>query len=250
MPKRKAKKLTDKDFRDLLLARLERIGSEEHPTIGEPCPKELLRGPNQHDKCVSVWVDMSFKTEDIRGALISFYNGRGNKVGAYVLNNSEAAENEDPLLTFGTSIAMVVSFGLTSAIYLPADNVLESIQALGVADLEYYGDNDKEISRLSKKPSMKWVTCLTGATKPTLLERVTFTASSSLVLVPYSAVTNDSNNICPEEDKMVLVFNYTSDPAILGKAILQRALVALSREEAKLHPDGKYHGERAKWADV
>ena len=130
-------------------------------------------------------------------------------------------------------MAKVVSFGLTSALYLPADNVLESIQALGVADLEYYGDNDKEISRLSKKPSMKWVTCLTGATKPTLLERVTFTVSSSLVPVPYSAVTNDSNNIRPEEDKMVSVFNYTSDPATLGKAILQRALVALSREEAK-----------------
>ncbi len=97
---------------------------------------------------------------------------------------------------------------------------------------------------------MKWVCCLTGATKPTLLKRITFTVSSSLVLVPYSAVTNDSNNICPEDDKMVSVFNYTTDPATLGKAILQRALCALSREEAKLHPDGKYHGERAKWADV
>lgn len=193
---------------------------------------------------------MSFKTEDIRGALISFYNGRGNKVGAYIPNISDEVENEEPALKFGTSIAKVVSFGLTNAMYLPADNLVDSIIALGVEDLEYYGDNDKEISRLSKKPSMKWVCCLTGATKPTLLERITFTVSSSLVLVPYSAVTNDSNNICPEEDKMVSVFNYTTDPTTLGKAILQRALYALSREEAKLHPDGKYHGERAKWADV
>lgn len=250
MPKRKAKKLTDKDYRELLLARLERIGNEEHPTIGVPCPIELRKGTNQYDKCVSVYVDMSFKTEEYRGALVTFCNGRGNNVGAYIPHISDEAADAEVNSAFGTSIAKVVSFGLTSAMYLHADDVFASVLALGIEDLEYFNDNDKEISRLSKKPSMKWVCCLTGATKPTLLAQITFTVSSSLILVPYSAVTNNSSSICPEEDEMVSVFNFMNDPSTLGKAILQRALVALSREEAKFHPDGKYHGERAKWADV
>jgi hypothetical protein len=49
-------------------------------------------------------------------------------------------------------------------------------------------------------------------------------------------------------DKCVLVKNYRTDLRTLGLAALQRARVALSREEANLHPDDAYHSARPKWS--
>jgi hypothetical protein len=245
-PKKKARKLTDKDFREALLARLERTGTTE-PLVGSECPKDSLKGFNSFDTSVSVRVDMSYRTEEIRGALVTFYNGRGNIVGAYVPNSGES------IAEFRINLAKVVCFGLDTAMKLPADDVPTSLTALGIPDLEYLAGN--EINKLEKKASMKWVTVATGATKPSLFETITFSAfTKSVAITPLSAVTNDSNNLCPENDKVVLVNNYnstdTDQQETLGKAILQRSILALSREEAKFHPDGKYHGERMKWADV
>jgi hypothetical protein len=70
----------------------------------------------------------------------------------------------------------------------------------------------------------------------------------AVVIRPISSVTNDSDNCKPEMDKCVLVKNYRTDRRTLGLAALQRARVALSREEANLHPDDAYHSARPKWS--
>jgi hypothetical protein len=241
-PKKKARKLTDKDFREALLARLERIGTTE-PLVGTECPKDSLKGFNSYDTSVSVRVDMSYRTEEIRGASVSFYNGRGNSVGAYLPNSGES------ITDFRINLAKIVCFGLDTAMRLPADDVPTSLAALEIPDLEF----GNEMTKVGNKASLKWVTVATGATKPTLFESITFSAfTKSVAITPISAVTNNSSNLCPENDKVVLFNNYNSETEqeTLGKAILQRSILALSREEAKFHPDGKYHGERMKWADV
>ena len=141
---------------------------------------------------------------------------------------------------FPSAIGQVVLFALTEALTIPADEL--TVERIGVTeDAELYGeDSSAELSKMKGKASVKSVLCKTGATiEPSVTD---------VLLIPLSGVTNDSWAFQPELDEMVVVPD-KHDVQLLGEAILQRAVVALSRDEAKLHPDVKYHGERRKWAD-
>jgi hypothetical protein len=119
--------------------------------------------------------------------------------------------------------------------------------------VEYFGEgktSGQERAKLSNKASMKQVSCT--KLRLSLLQTIGDLVGAhpnDILLAPISSVTQDSWKIVPEETSMVLVSSSESNIR-LGDAIRQRAILALSREEAKLHPDKKYHGEKRKWADV
>ena len=226
-PRKKQKKTSDKEYREILLARL---AAAEDPVVGTPAPAD----PEDYDGSCQIRLETSFKTGAIKGALLTFYNGRGRSVACYIDNNDNTEELQQ-------NIGKAAKFGVT-AVSIDADTLTGDL--IGIPDLQWFGDDEDDrlvASKLEKKPTMKWVTCHHKSAG------LVFTANQYR-LTPMSAITLDSWSLFPESDRCVLIEN--PDDALLGQAIMQRAMFALSREEAKFHPDPKYHGERRKWADV
>lgn len=228
-PKKKARKLTDKDFRQMLLDRIE---SADKEPIGTLYNEPMGFAENTSGGSTQIRVEMSIRTAAIRGALVSFYNGRGRLVSCYIAKDGDGED-------FPAAVGKAAKFGVETAMTLPADEL--TAEKIGIEGVEWYEDDPeraKEAGKLSSKGSMKHVSC--SATKNG--------GSYKYFLTPWSGITNDSWATVPEENQRVEIDG--DDELQLGKTILQRAVFALSREEAKLHPDGKYHGERRKWADV
>lgn len=183
-------------------------------------------------------VDISMKTGEIRGATVSFFNGRGGGNSVYI-PYSDGDE-------FPEKIGKVALFGLHEAMQHPADDLNGDL--LGVEGVEWLGNDEESLNRkltFGKKASIKTVYIRTGAIKDGHFDWMKDTPP--VLLMPVSDVANNTQMANPELDKCVVLRNYREDPITLGRAALQRAVLALSREEAKYHADDKYHGSR-KWA--
>mmetsp|Transcript_7948 Transcript_7948/g.16141 ORF Transcript_7948/g.16141 Transcript_7948/m.16141 type:complete len:241 (+) Transcript_7948:70-792(+) len=240
MPKRKAAKVGNKEFRALMFERMERIGNQE-PVIGEPIPQDALKGFNSFDQSASLTVDMSTRTGEFRSARVGFYNGRGNDCSVFI-PYSDGDE-------FPEAIGKAVVFGLHEAMQHPADELNADLIGITVEGVEWMGDDAESMAqkvKMSKKATNKRVSFLTGYVKDGHFDWLADTPP--VVIRPVSDVANNSLSVQPELDKCVMVRNYHDNLRELGAAGLQRVIFALSREEANLHPDGKYHGDR-KWAD-
>lgn len=98
----------------------------------------------------------------------------------------------------------------------------------------------KELGKEMNKGNMKWVTI-----------KLFKGGSARAIITPWSAMTNDSHAILPEKEEVVEVPEPmdAGRAGILGGAALQRCRLALSREEANLHPGDEYKASRPKWAD-
>lgn len=228
-PRKKQKKTSDKEYGEILVARL---AATEDPMIGTPAPAP--HETDSYDGSCQVRLETSFKTGTVKGALVTFYNGRGRSVACYIENNDNIEELQQ-------YIGKAAKFGVT-AMSIDADLLTGDL--VGIPGLQWFADDEDDrqaASKLDKKPTMKWVTC---RHKRTGLIRST----NQYLLIPTSAVTLDSWSAISETDRCISIDN--PDDVLLGQAVMQRAVFALSREEAKFHPDPKYHGERRKWADV
>lgn len=226
-PKRKAKAPTNKEIRETIEAR--QLDANEH-LIGTRC-EEVIASINNFDRISQVYIDMKLNTGEIKGVLICFYNGRGSMVGGY-LTNAEETEEE-----YHRKIGKLVKYGIDQSMLVPADECTD-VNHINIEGIEWLSPDEKQ--RLLKKASVKNVSCVTGALQQA--------PPNTILLTPWSCVTNNSNLDFPEKEHRVIIS--LDDEEILGKAILQRSVFAINREEAKYMIDRKYHGERAKWADV
>jgi hypothetical protein len=237
MPKRKAAKVGDKEFRAMMLERLDKIGTTE-PVLGEAIPQAAMKGFNCFDQSASLNIDMSVRTEEIRGATVSFFNGKGGGNSVFV----PYSDGDD----FAEKIGKVAIFGLHEAMTHPAEDL--NVDLLAVEGVEWLGnDEDSREKRMAfyKKASIKSVDIRTGAIKDGYFDWLK--DDPPVVIMPISNKANTTMSVQPELDKCVVLRDYRTNSVALGKAALQRAILALSREEANLHPDNKYHGSR-KWA--
>lgn len=232
MPKRKAAKVGPKELRAMMLERFDQIGSE--PIFGNIVAEEGMKDFNTYDKSVSFHIDTSLRTGEVKGSTVTFYNGRGLISSVYIPFSDDDA--------YAEKVGKIINFGLHEAQTIPFDELTE--ERLGVEDVELVG-NDVG-GRSGNKATTKTVSIRTGAIKTGFFDWLL--EGPSVLIMPISKVTNDSDNCRPEFDKCVAVKNYRSDFVTLGKAALQRARLALNREEANLHPDDKYHASRPKWS--
>lgn len=216
----------------MMMERFDQIGNE--PTFGDIVMEDGMKDFNTYDKSVSLHVDTSLRTGEVKSSTVTFYNGRGLISSVYIPygDGDEYAEK----------VGKVINFGLHEAQTIPFEELTE--ERIGVADVELVG-NDVG-GRSNNKATTKSVSVRTGAIKAGIFDWLL--ESPSVLIIPISKVTNDSDNCRPELDKCVVVKDYRHDHVTLGKAALQRARLALNREEANLHPDDKYHAARPKWA--
>jgi hypothetical protein len=83
MSKRKAAKAGGKDLREAMLERLETVGSTE-PVVGEIVAEEAMKENGSYEQSVTLLIDMSVRTGDIKSVTFQFYNGRGTRSGVYL----------------------------------------------------------------------------------------------------------------------------------------------------------------------
>lgn len=312
-PKKKAKKMTDKDYRNDLLDRL--ATAMAHPIDGVMlCPVAMMRDQSgyaeSYNSLVNCYIDYSFKSHVTNAITFTMYNNTGRIVGLKLLNNNvplvlddeaeeKADDHRDRVTTDTTSSSDlnptetvnqaalasesgsnqvdpeseangdnhqsedgnggVIDKSMKNEIFLRNigsilirifQNLRSSVLTRPLREIFLTQDSLEFITDYTylNKANVKNIIVKDGALLPLFHEA--HDVSKYFVMTPISKVTNDSNNFCFENDQIIAIKDPNPSSELVGKAVYRQLTIALSREEAKLHPDGKYHGERAKWADV